>query len=335
LMTDKKRRFIFIIAAAVVLLIVIRTITGGSKGGAPRRGMGASAVSVRTEVLKKDSIASYLKINGRVKAFNQADVVPDQNGRLIRYFVEVGDTVRPGQRLALIDPSRPGQQYQPSPVIAPTGGVIIALPFELGNTVTTSTIVASVGDISRLKVEVYLPERFASAVTLGSRAFVTSVSAPAERHEAVVTQMAPVVDPQSDTIKTTLSLIPAAGGHRLLAGMYVELQIQEASYNDVFYVPDEIIVRRSDQDFIYVVNEDDQTAAMISVARVAVIDNMAVIEGEALTEGLRVVTAGQTLLSSGAAVRDISLEEQPAAGPGEESREEMPAEQPDGHYAVS
>ncbi len=55
-------------------------------------------------------------------------------------------------------------------IVAPIAGIVGILPVEAGNYVTTQTAIATIDDRSRIVVDFWVPERYASAVAVGAAA---------------------------------------------------------------------------------------------------------------------------------------------------------------------
>lgn len=61
------------------------------------------APRVRTEPLRRHALAAEVRFTGTLRAIRRVDVVPEIGGRIEETFVEVGDRVKRGQLLAIIE----------------------------------------------------------------------------------------------------------------------------------------------------------------------------------------------------------------------------------------
>jgi membrane fusion protein (multidrug efflux system) len=98
----KHRRLIFVVGGLVALLIVaavLRIVTRHS--AATRRRVNVAAV--RVDTLQRDTVINALQTTGDVVSIHQADIVAEVGGSLEQVLVNIGDNVRQGQLLALID----------------------------------------------------------------------------------------------------------------------------------------------------------------------------------------------------------------------------------------
>lgn len=268
---------------------------------------------VVVEVATPETLVDYFRINGDVMAENSANIFPDvQSGRLVRYTVVLGERVVNNQVLGWIDPSTPGTQFALNPIRSTLNGVVSSLPIELGNRVTSSTVVAQVGDLTRLRVETHIPERFMTRVEMGSAVEVSLPSYPDRPFDAYVFELAPVVDPISRTILTRINFVQSPP--QLRAGMFAELKISTYNHENVLTVPNSALVRRNNLAFLFVlVNQrllpkDESShpdaklwAKMVQVTTGISIDGRTMITS-GVSAGDSIVVAGQSVLSNGAAV---------------------------------
>ncbi len=265
------------------------------------------------EVSTPETLVDYFRINGDVLAENSANIFPDvQSGRLVRYTVDLGDRVTNNQILGWIDPSTPGTQFALNPIRSTLNGTVSSLPIELGNRVTSSTVVAQVGDLTRLRIETHIPERFMTRIEEGSTVEVTLPSYPDRSFEAYVNELAPVVDPVSRTILTRINFRQSPP--QLRAGMFAELKVSTYYYENVLTVPSSAIVRRSTDTFLFVavrervlpVEPSTALDAKLWVQMVPVTTGITIDGRTMITSGLsagdKVVIAGQSVLSNGSAV---------------------------------
>ena len=107
-------------------------------GGVPRGATQIAAVTVSVKTIEKETIQKTVLLNGDVASKTQTSIYPDTSGKVSRLLKQVGDSVRKGEVIAYVDPSRPGSAYAVSPVTATVSGTVIQLPFNVGDTVNTA-----------------------------------------------------------------------------------------------------------------------------------------------------------------------------------------------------
>lgn len=109
-------------------------------------------------------------------------------------------------------------------IISPISGVVGILPSEVGDQVTTQSAIATIDDRSRIIVDFWVPERFASAIAVGQPLTAFPIARPSEVFEGTVS----AVDNRLDEASRTL-LVQAAidnGKDTLRAGMSFQVSMK-------------------------------------------------------------------------------------------------------------
>lgn len=302
-----------IVAAAAVGLLAVCVIvakmqSGGSSAGGPGgfkrggRGGGNTVVSVKTQVLANTTLHGYISTNGEIASQNSVNVFPDVSGKVMETNVMLGSPVRRGDVIAYVDPNSPGQYYKKSPVYAPINGSIISTPLKNGTTVTTSTVVAIVGDISNLQVSANIPERYVSVLKTGLKAEVTVEAYPDVVFMATVTRVSPVVDTTSRTKEVILHFDEKDS--RINAGMFGKVKLFTEDYTGAVVMPVDSLVQNGDDYYAYVVNEDSTVSKRKVTLGKSVDGIVQILTG--VSEGEKVVVQGQTSLGEGSKIQDIT-----------------------------
>lgn len=109
-------------------------------------------------------------------------------------------------------------------VEAPIDGIIGILPITAGNYVTNQTVIATIDDRSDILVDFWVPERYASMISVGSALTATSIARPGEVYRGHVS----AVDNRIDAASRTLQIQARIGndGDRLRAGMSFQVVMQ-------------------------------------------------------------------------------------------------------------
>jgi multidrug efflux pump subunit AcrA (membrane-fusion protein) len=92
--------------------------------------------------------AARLVARGQVRPVSYARIAALQGGTVIRLPVEVGDQVGEEQEIARVRGAASTEV-----LTAPWAGVVTSLPAHYGDTVLPGTTIATIGDLSRLRVE--------------------------------------------------------------------------------------------------------------------------------------------------------------------------------------
>jgi RND family efflux transporter MFP subunit len=248
------------------------------------------------------TIENSVVINGDVLARSQVSIYPTVAGKLAEARFQVGDTVRRGQVVAMVDPSRPGEVYSQSPVTSTIGGTILSAPLHQGDTLTTQTAVYVVGDLSSLMIETFVPERYTSAARRGLNALVSLESLPGETFSAVVDEVSPVLDPASRTLRIRLRF-PGRMDPRIKAGMFATVSLVTNTRKDVPVIPRAAVINTYGSWIVFTVNDRNIAERKVITLGLENENQIEVLSG--LEIGDRVVSAGQNFLTDGDPVRIV------------------------------
>jgi RND family efflux transporter MFP subunit len=242
-------------------------------------------------------------------ADNEIKIFPSMAGRVVERRAGVGDKVSPGSAIALVDPSKVGQTFNPHTVESPVSGTILSMPVHEGDTVGTNTVIATVGNLSRTKVNTAVPELHISHLGIGTPAEIRFDSLPGVVFGARITEMDPVVDSATRTLEIKLTLDRA--DRRVLAGMFATVKLVTESRKNVLVVPRSAVVLGSGDTYVFVINQRDRVERRIVELGLEGEDSFEVLKG--LKTGERVVTEGKNSVQEGLAVRIIDGTTSPGA----------------------
>ncbi len=208
-------------------------------------------------------------------------------------------------------------------VKAPISGTITGRHVNLGDHITVNQHLFDLVDFNTIVARVYVPEKELVRLRTGQAARLFSASIGGEPRKGEVTRVAPIVDPQSGTVKVTVG-IPAHLG--LLPGMYVEVELVTDTRQDVLLVPKRAVIYDQNQAFLYRV-KDDLTAERL---RIEVLledrEHLMPATGDDSPANLRpgdsIVIAGQAGLKDGIKVRLAGQAKDAETSSGEASSDE-------------
>ena len=208
---------------------------------------------------------------------------------------------------------------------APFAGVIVRRYLDVGNTVTASTAVYDLADVTPLNADVNVPERHVARLEAGQAVRLVS-DATSQSVEAIIDRIAPAVDPGTGTVKVTLAVEASDG---LRPGTFVRVNIVTDTHGDTLVAPRAALVAEGRRWFIYRVGEDGTSAEKIEIDlgyesrdRVEILIMDETVE---LAAGDEVVVAGAGALEDGSML-DIMSDEGEAVA---EVEEEIAVEDPD------
>lgn len=184
---------------------------------------------------------------------------------------------------------------------APFNGRLGLRRVSLGSVVDTDTVITTLDDSSRIKLDFDVPEVFIASLEPGLGVSARSAAWPEARFEGVVSTIDTRVDPISRTIAVR-AILPNAEG-RLRPGMFLTVSLLKEDVQSLV-IPEEAIVPERSKQFVFVVGEND-VAEMREVKtgrrRPGEIE---ILQG--LEEGERVITEGSIKTRDGQTVRIIS-----------------------------
>lgn len=306
-----------VIAVCIAALLVLiaasflpskkETSDGEAAADARPQGGERTASVVRVAVVEPGTIESSVVINGDVLARNQVSILPTVGGRLAESHINIGDRVSQGQVVAMVDPSRPGEIFSRSPVLSTVSGTVLQMPFSVGDTVTTQSTLFVVGDLSSLRVETFVPERFVSAIRFGLRAQVFLEAIPGEVFFAEIAEISPVLDPASRTQRIRLRFLNSQGSpfldRRIRAGMFATLSLVTLARKDVPIIPRTAVIQTYGSWIVFIADEDNIARRRELELGIENEDMLEVVQG--LHAGDRVIVQGQSFLSDGDPVRIV------------------------------
>ncbi|QQO11106.1 efflux RND transporter periplasmic adaptor subunit [Breznakiella homolactica] len=283
-------------------LTAVPESSGAQPAPRPQGQAGArSATVVRVRPVELGSIENYVTVNGDVLTRSQVAVYPTVAGKISEVRVRIGDYVRQGQIVAAVDPSRPGDSYSHSPVTAPISGTVLSVPVNPGDTVSTQTAVCTVGSLSDVVVETFIPERFAAAVRRGLPAAVFFEAIPQEVFAAEIDEVSPVLDPASRTLRIRLRFLQR--DDRIIPGMFSTVHIVTNTRSGVPLIPRESVISTYGSWIVFTVDENNIAHRREIQLGLENEDFIEVTEG--LEDGELVVSAGQNFLSDNETVRIV------------------------------
>jgi multidrug efflux pump subunit AcrA (membrane-fusion protein) len=304
-----------IIIAAVLLIIVtaffgcerIKEAYGKTKNkeASEEPAVSATVYAVNTIPAVTGQINDYLALSGDIIASSTVDTYSDAAGKVSRLYVSVGSRVRRGDPVAEVDPSRPGMEFVASVVKAPVSGIVVALPAQLGMTVSQAVPLARIAGGAGLEIRLYVAERFISKITLNQICEITLDAYPGETFRGTITEVSPTVDAASRTLEIRVGVDNTAA--RLKAGMFAKVRIITEQKENIVKIPAAALVNRFGEQFVFMADSSDSAAP---VARKRVVTPGILIDGvlevrEGLAPEDEIVIRGQTLLDDGSRINIV------------------------------
>ncbi len=186
-------------------------------------------------------------------------------------------------------------------VVSPIPGIVGILPLSAGNYVSSSTAVATVDDRSAILVDLWIPERFAAAVSIGSELVATALASPKDVFKGVITAIDNRVDEKSRTLWVQATIQNPADSLR--AGMAFQVTMKFAG--ETYPAVSPLAVQwGTDGAFIWVVKDGRTTRLPVRIVQRntdEVLVDAEIVGGDlVVTEGVQSVREG-SLVNRGSA----------------------------------
>jgi len=192
-------------------------------------------------------------------------------------------------------------------VTSPIAGIIGILPVEAGNYVTTDTVVATIDDRSRIKIDFYVPERFAANMAVGDHLTASPIARPNEVFDGTVSAVDNRVDDKSRTMLVQASV--PNDKDTLRAGMSFRIEVKFPG--DAFPSVDPLAIQwGTDGAFVWVIR--DGKAKRTPVRIVQRNTESVLVAAEGILPGDTVVTEGVHAVRDGAEVLVAKSDPTPA-----------------------
>jgi len=217
-------------------------------------------ISVLSGVPLRRDIESFLDLSAEIKPVKEVDISSDVPGKIVAIKKYEGSFVRYGDTIALVDRFVIGANYTYARARSPISGYVTTTYLPVGSSVNAGTPIANVADISRLEVQIEVPERYVELINLGQKIFIRVPSSPDKEIEAIITKRDFVVSTNTRTL-----MIKAAVDNRnntLLPGMFSDVSILINEAKNVIVVPNSsVFVGEDGKNYLYVIREDTPSVA--------------------------------------------------------------------------
>jgi membrane fusion protein (multidrug efflux system) len=201
---------------------------------------------------------------------------------------------------------------------APFSGTIGIRQIDVGDYLSSGTVIATLQDLSELYVDFFLPEQDVPLLAIGQQVALSVAAYPGETFQGQIAALNPRVEDSTRNIQVR-AVLPNPNG-KLLPGMFANLQVLLPKSTPSVVVPELAITYTLYGNSVYVIKpkldeqgqalKDDQGQAQLQVERRFVEtgerrDGQVVIN-KGLAAGEQVVTSGQLKLDNGAHVSIVS-----------------------------
>lgn len=234
-------------------------------------------------------VEGVLLISGIVKPeLNRvADVTTRAEGRVEEIYVNLGDRVKKGQKLATMLPRQIGNPPPPVLITAPLSGIIIERSISLGGTVEPNKTLFRIADLSKVIVEGDVFESDVSKVKLGQDARIRLDAYPNRIFIGKVTFVASQLDPRKRTLHLWVSVDNKEG--LLKPELFARVALVIKPSREVLTIPLEAVIDDGAEKFVFVKNGNQFIRRDVATG---VSDDQYVEITDGLRPGEKVVTDG-------------------------------------------
>ncbi|MDX1901406.1 MAG: efflux RND transporter periplasmic adaptor subunit [Gammaproteobacteria bacterium] len=184
-------------------------------------------------------------------------------------------------------------------LLAPFSGVLGKVNVSPGDYVTVGQKIVSLTDISHLRAEYEIPEKYLSQLKMGQTVRVSTATWSDKIFTGVVTFVAPTVNPDNRTISLYADI--PNDQHLLTAGLFVDVvQVLGTESHALIVPPSSLVSVMDGQKVFRVINSNKVESVPVTVVRRS---QGAVEVSGSLTPGDRIVVAGQQKLVDGTTVQ--------------------------------
>ena len=178
-----------------------------------------------------------------------------------------------------------------------------------GSFVNTSTIITTLDDISKIKLDFAVPEAFLTSVSEGMQIRAHSLVYPDRTFNGVVASVDTRLDPVSRAVQ--VRAVISNKDSALKPGMFMTVDLQR-DRGEVVMAPEESIVPEAAQQYVFVVSDNVVEKRAVTLGR-RIPGSVAIAAG--LEAGEAVITEGTHKVRDGATVEIINQAVADAAGP--------------------
>ena len=213
-----------------------------------------------------------------------------------------------GQRVTLLGAEilQVRDQFRKARVVAPFDGWVIKEFTEVGQWIEAGGPIVELVDLSRVQVEVPLPERYVGEIKVGASVTATFDSLRGLQSKGRVFSVLAQADRNSRTFPIKVELPNA--DLVIMSGLVSRVVLQVGEPYEALVIPKDALVLRGGSEFVFVMK--DASVSQVPVVVVNHVNNEVEINGQ-LEPGMIVVVEGNERLFPGQTVRVLE-EESPA-----------------------
>ena len=149
-------------------------------------------------------------------------------------------------------------------ISAPFDGVVDKIVVAVGDRVSNGQDVATVVDLTNLRVEAAVLEHDLPLLRVGGEAYVTIAAAPDKPVRGTISAILPLVD---TVTRAGRAVVRLHGDGTLRPGMYADVRLESARLPDRIVVPTRAVIERENRPLVFVVKDGRAEWVYVNVGR--------------------------------------------------------------------
>ncbi len=260
--------------------------------------------AVNTITVERRNVTRSIQLFGILSGEQQVIVTSKITGRVTEIVKPEGSKVLEDEPIAYVVNDIPGMDYKPGPVRSPIAGVVGKVYVEPGQMVSPAMPFAAIARFSdRIKMKAAVSDADLPYIRRGAKATISFSAFLDTVFTGVVTQVAPMLDPQSRSATVEIT-IPNA--NKLVPGMAGMARLIVEEKRDVVAVPIAALFT-TDESLIVVIERDTARFRNITIGVRG--DEWVEVTG-GLEPGEKVATIGKERVKAGEKVTAVEAGQQ-------------------------
>lgn len=223
----------------------------------------ARAIDLKVAPVTLRPMKNTLSLNGEIQLFPnaQADVSVRFSGQVTEIYINVGDQVRKGQRLAKVQSRQIGDPPPSIVVTALRDGIVDTRNINVGQAVEPNTVLFRISDRSQMLMLANVYEEDLGKITVGQTAEIKVLSYPNKVFTGKVTRIEPNLNAATRTVKIWIVLDNSQG--LLKPNLFALADILLKENRTVLTLPNEAILEANHEFFVFVRKGENYQRVMV------------------------------------------------------------------------
>ncbi|MBI5404406.1 MAG: efflux RND transporter periplasmic adaptor subunit [Ignavibacteriae bacterium] len=186
-------------------------------------------------------------------------------------------------------------------IISPIGGIVDAKYMNLGEMTSPGAPIVSIVDVSKVKIEAGIPEKYVTRLSKGRIVDITFDVLPDEKFSGKISYISPTLNPQSRTFD--IEIVIDNKGRKLKPEMSANVFFTNMDLDEAVVLERDVFVDNGDEQFVFVLDNDIAKKKIVKIGGTS--DNKVLIS-EGLNIGDKLIYYGFRALVDGDKVKVVS-----------------------------